>query len=142
MGNLIFNFSMLPKLSAFLTLASSLYSSLFLDYFAGMFFDPSTKSTVEDDKIVYAMVGDSITYGYGSSDPATKSYPAQFAKLLGNQPNIDVHNFGVSGRTMMKTGDYPYWNEQAYKDTLASRAKYLVLMLGTNDAKTYQYNQT
>ena len=43
---------------------------------------------------------------------------------------------------MMKNGDYPYWNEQAYQDTLASKANYLVLMLGTNDAKTFQYNQT
>ena len=86
------------------------------------------------------MVGDSITYGYGSADPATDSYPSQFAKMLGDDSKYEVHNFGVSGRTMMKSGDYPYWNEQAFEEALASKANYLVLMLGTNDARGDQYN--
>ena len=58
------------------------------------------------------MVGDSITYGYGSTDPATMSYPAQFARMLGGKNSrFDVRDYGVSGRTVMKNGDYPYWNE-------------------------------
>ena len=60
--------------------------------------------------------------------------------MLGENPRFVVHNFGVGGRTMMKNGDYPYWNEQVYQDALNSKADYLVLMLGTNDAKTFQYN--
>jgi acyl-CoA thioesterase-1 len=36
---------------------------------------------------------------------------------------------------MMKNGDYPYWAEEAYQDVLDSKADYIVLMLGTNDAK-------
>ena len=57
------------------------------------------------------MVGDSITYGYGSTDPSTKSYPSVFAELIGKKDRVKVLNLGVSGRTMMKNGDYPYWNE-------------------------------
>ena len=42
----------------------------------------------------------------------------------------------------MKNGDFPYWNEQAYQDALNSEADILILMLGTNDAKNFQWNQT
>lgn len=28
---------------------------------------------------------------------------------------MDVMNFGVSGATMMKGGDLPYWEQQEYK---------------------------
>jgi lysophospholipase L1-like esterase len=63
--------------------------------------------------------------------------------MLGsNDSTFEVINYGVSGRTMMKTGDYPYWNEEAYQLALASEADVVLLMLGTNDAKTYQWNET
>ena len=42
----------------------------------------------------------------------------------------------------MKTGDYPYWDEQAYQDALDSEADIILLMLGTNDSKYFQWNQT
>src|SRR5882757_6805569 len=55
-----------------------------------------------------ACVGDSITYGSGASDPATKSYPAVLAGLLGG--GYAVGNFGHGGTTLLKSGDFPYWN--------------------------------
>ena len=88
------------------------------------------------------MVGDSITWGYGSKNPAQDSWPVQFSRILNNDDKYEVLNLGANGRTMMKTGDYPYWKENDYKIALSSKANYLILMLGTNDAKTYQYNQT
>ena len=42
----------------------------------------------------------------------------------------------------MKTGDFPYWNETYYQDALNSDADIVIMMFGTNDAKTYQWNQT
>ena len=57
-----------------------------------------------------------------------------------NTDTIEVINLGVSGRTMMKNGDYPYWNEPQYQQALNSEADVVVLMLGTNDAKTYQWD--
>ena len=50
---------------------------------------------------------------------------------------IEIVNLGVGGRTMMKNGDYPYWNEPQYQQALKSKPDAVVLMLGTNDAKTY-----
>ena len=53
--------------------------------------------------------------------------------MLKDENKFEVINLGVSGRTMMKTGDFPYWNEQAYQDALNSEADIVIMMLGTND---------
>jgi len=73
-------------------------------------------------------VGDSITVA---------GYPTNLQALLGNTYKVD--NFGVSGTTMLKQGDNPYWNQQAYKNALASNPAVVVIMLGTNDAKPYNW---
>ena len=62
--------------------------------------------------------------------------------MLNDPTKYEVINLGIGMRTMMKTGDYPYWNEQFYKDALNSQADYVLLMLGTNDAKNFQWNST
>ena len=61
--------------------------------------------------------------------------------MLNDKDKYEVINLGLSGRTMMKTGDSPYWNEQAYQDALNSEADIIVMMLGTNDSKKYQWNR-
>ena len=64
-----------------------------------------------------AAVGDSITEGACSSDETKHAYPVQLANMLTNgdgDAEWEVTNFGVGGRTMLKKGDFPYWNEQAY----------------------------
>lgn len=84
-------------------------------------------------------VGNSITYGYGLSNPSTQSYPSQLQVLLGTS-SWTVGNFGDSGRTMLKSGGYSYWNSSSYASALASNPNYIMLELGTNDAKTYNWN--
>ena len=84
-------------------------------------------------------VGNSITYGYGLSNPSTQSYPSQLQVLLGTS-SWSVGNFGDSGRTMLKSGGYSYWDSSLYKNALASNPNYLILELGTNDAKSYNWN--
>ena len=79
-------------------------------------------------------VGNSITYGYGLSNPSTQSYPSQMQALLGTSSWI-VGNFGVSARTMLKKGDLPYWNEQAFANAKAYLPNLVMIELGTNDAK-------
>lgn len=87
-------------------------------------------------------VGDSITYGGGSSDKETKAWPPQLFQILGgNSSTYEVFNYGVSSTTMMKTGDHPYWDEPEYQLTLESSADIILMMLGTNDAKTFQWDQ-
>lgn len=78
-----------------------------------------------------ACVGDSITFGSGA-EPG-KSYPSQLQALLGDK--WQVGNFGVSGRTLLKKGDFPYWNEKAFKAAQAFAPDAVIIMLGTNDTK-------
>ncbi len=83
------------------------------------------------EPIKVACVGDSITQGVGAQKG--KSYPAQLQGLLGD--GYQVGNFGVSARTLLRKGDFPYWNEKKYQDALAMEPAIVVIMLGTNDTK-------
>lgn len=82
-------------------------------------------------QIRVACLGNSITYGAGLD--RNESYPAQLQKLLGKGWN--VQNFGVSGRTLLQKGDFPYVKERAYEAAKSFAPDIVVLMLGTNDAK-------
>ncbi len=90
-------------------------------------------STRAAEPIRVACVGDSITEGHGLKNKATESYPAVLQAKLGD--SYAVRNFGVSGRTMLKAGDYPYTAEPAYRDALAFEPNIVIIKLGTNDTK-------
>lgn len=97
--------------------------------------DPSKYS----EPVKVACVGDSITQGSGSKG---NPYPKQLQALLGDKWNVG--NFGVSGRTLMDKGDYPYMNEKAYQNALAMNPDVVIIMLGTNDTKqqNWQFKAT
>ncbi len=78
-----------------------------------------------------ACVGDSITQGPGHEHP--DSYPMQLQQILGK--DYIVKNLGVSGRTLLKQGDFPYWNEPQFEEVSAFEPDIVVIMLGTNDSK-------
>jgi acyl-CoA thioesterase-1 len=80
-----------------------------------------------------ACVGDSITEGAGLSNPALESYPARLQRLLG--ANSIVRNYGVSGRTLLKQGDFPYWKEAFFKQSHDWFPDIVIVQLGTNDSK-------
>lgn len=82
------------------------------------------------DPVVIACVGDSITAGHGASG-AEKSYPGQLQALLGE--GFLVKNFGVSGTTMLETGDSPYVRTGHYEASLHCDPDVVLIMLGTND---------
>lgn len=86
-------------------------------------------------QIRVACVGNSITYGGLGSN----SYPQQLGSLLG--AHYDVRNFGVSGTTMLKKGDFPYWNESAFGSAKEFNPQIVIIELGTNDSKpqNWQY---
>mgnify|MGYP000729126583 CR=1 FL=1 len=52
--------------------------------------------------IKVACIGNSITFGTGTENPQTESYPAQLQQLLGH--NYIVGNFGKPGATLLKRG--------------------------------------
>src|SRR5690606_38590135 len=81
--------------------------------------------------IKVAFVGNSITQGPGRDDAG--SYPLQVGALLGDA--YEVKNFGVSGRTLLKKGDYPIWNEPQFQEAKDFQPDVLLIKLGTNDSK-------
>ena len=74
-----------------------------------------------------ACIGNSITAG------RYDSYPAYLDSLLGEGYN--VQNFGVVACTMLKNGDYPFWNEPKFSQVLEFQPNIVTIMLGTNDSK-------
>ncbi len=84
-----------------------------------------------------ACIGDSITAGSGLSSPSTESYPPRLQRLLGT--NYVVRNYGISGRTLLKRGDYPYWNEASFSQSRDWCPDMVIIQLGTNDSKPYNW---
>lgn len=78
-----------------------------------------------------ACVGDSITHGLGAAEG--ESYPVQLQRMLGT--GWQVENFGVSGRTLLRQRDHPYWKEKAFQRAQSFAPNVVVIMLGTNDTK-------
>ena len=95
----------------------------------------------KQDAIRVACIGNSITDGHGIDMATAYGYPALLQKKLGS--GYWVKNFGVSGRTMLNKGDFPYMNEVAWKDALAFKPDIIVIKLGTNDSKpqNWQYGK-
>ncbi|MBV8879668.1 MAG: hypothetical protein JO332_06890 [Planctomycetaceae bacterium] len=85
------------------------------------------------DKVRVACVGDSITFGACVADREKNCYPAVLGGLLGDR--YDVRNFGVSGATLLKKGDHPWWNVDAFKSATAFNPNVVVIKLGSNDTK-------
>lgn len=78
-----------------------------------------------------ACVGNSITEGAAIENG--KKYPDQLQALLGDR--YVVRNYGLGGRTLLKKGDHPYWNEDKYKEVLGWNPDVVIIKLGTNDSK-------
>lgn len=109
----------------------SLGSALFVTVlFAGEPINPADYP----NPVRVACVGDSITEGIGLGK---RTYPAQLQEMLGDE--WKVGNFGVSGRTLLKKGDFPYWEENAYKEALNFAPDVVIIMLGTNDTKPQNF---
>ena len=80
---------------------------------------------------IVACVGDSITQGVGAE--RGQSWPAQAQRTLGEK--WQVQNFGLSGTTLMNSGNKPYQKSKQFKAALSSNPDIVVIMLGTNDTK-------
>ena len=81
-----------------------------------------------DHPVRVACVGDSITMGVGTLDPATQSYPNQLQTILGS--GWEVKTFAAGGRTLLRKQD-PMDHHRAMK----YQPDVVIIMLGTNDAR-------
>lgn len=80
-----------------------------------------------------ACVGDSITYGCTLPLFFLRRYPAVLQRLLGQDAQVGV--FAVNDRTLQSTGNKPFRNERAFRQSLAYLPDTVVILLGTNDSK-------
>ncbi|PXA05349.1 sialate O-acetylesterase [Coraliomargarita sinensis] len=85
------------------------------------------------DPVRVACVGDSITFGAGIKDRKNNSYPVQLQAMLGD--GYEVKNFGVSGATLLKQGNKPYWKLKAFDAACEFQPDLVIIKLGTNDSK-------
>lgn len=88
---------------------------------------------LQAERIRVACVGDSITFGSGVEGREKNCYPAVLGGFLGER--YEVGNFGVSGATLLKKGDKPYWKEKAFTEAADFKPDVVVIKLGTNDTK-------
>jgi lysophospholipase L1-like esterase len=110
--------------------------SLFLIAMLAVTATPGAEATPVDVSaysgvIKLACVGDSITQGVGAEKG--KSWPDQIQAMLGEK--WQVRNFGVSGSTLLNSGDKPYQKEGAFKRAIEFAPDVVVIILGTNDTK-------
>lgn len=105
-----------------------------------------TKEKPHSDAPIIVALGDSITFGAGVVRTRTSdSWEVKLEKLLGG--SYQVLNYGISGATLQNEGDSPYWNMaekalQGYPEAaLALNPEIVILMLGTNDSKPYNWNR-
>lgn len=102
------------------------------------------KRIAEGETIIVACVGDSVTQGTGSSVASKYSYPARLQQMLGH--GFKVVNCGKAASYVMDL-DSPYnvkktspnlWypNTAEYTRYKESNAEIVIVMLGTNDARS------
>lgn len=92
---------------------------------------PTFASQSGAGRIKVACIGNSVTFGYGFSDPAKDSYPSQLGILLGDR--YEVRNFGRSGATLLKKGHNPYVKTDEYRQALEFKPDLVIIDLGLND---------
>ena len=85
-----------------------------------------------------ACVGDSITWGFTIVNRSKYSYPAVLQQLLGD--GFEVRNFGHNDAAARFDAETPYVSKKAYRDSLAWEPDIVLLMLGTNDTKPWNWN--
>ena len=68
-----------------------------------------------------------------------------WVSLLGDNLGDDYKtiNYGLTSRTLLSTGDYPYMNENKAKRFWNKKEDIVIIMLGTNDTKSinWDYNR-
>lgn len=75
-------------------------------------------------QIRVACIGNSITVA---------GYPQILGEMLGTK--WEVKNFGVSGTTMLRNGDAPYYKTSTYTKAKEINPDVVIIKLGTNDSK-------
>ncbi len=95
--------------------------------------DPAPERLAAEKITRISWVGDSITQGYGLNGSEKNSPPGALRRIL--EGKAMVGNFGISGTTLLKNGDNPYWKQAAFVRAKKYEPNVVIIMLGTNDSK-------
>ncbi len=98
---------------------------------------------LENSPIRITCVGSSCTEGSGSSNNATKSYPAQMGQMLGD--GFVITNAGRGGTTVVNNppsgvGVYSYMTVEQWQQGLQSEPDIMIMFVGSNDATNGRWN--
>ena len=87
-------------------------------------------------------IGDSITYGSGSTNISVNSYPAILSQNLESKRSISkfqdfiIHSYGVRNACAQKIFGNSYWKTDEYRQSLTQiNASIVIILLGSNDAR-------
>lgn len=105
--------------------------------------NPVMEQPHSDAPIITAL-GDSITFGTGvEKTRSTDAWEYKLEQLF--RGSYQVLNYGLSGATLQNEGDLPYWSGNPERNypvaALALNPEIVLLMLGTNDSKPYNWNR-
>jgi lysophospholipase L1-like esterase len=85
-----------------------------------------------------ACIGDSITWGFTIVNRRKYSYPSVLQEKLG--PDYEVRNYGYNDASARFDADTPYVRKSVYRESLDWNPDIVVLMLGTNDTKSHNWD--
>ena len=85
-----------------------------------------------------ACIGDSITWGFTIMNRRKYSYPSVLQEKLGS--DYEVRNFGYNDASARFDADTPYIKKGVYRESLEWNPDIVLLMLGTNDTKSRNWN--
>jgi len=102
-------------------------------FFYAFLFTVLTQSTLFAQTRVVC-IGNSQVAGAGTTNPATKAWPAQLRTMLGS--GYSLMNCGVSGSVITKTGNSPFWNKPQFATARNFDPHILIISIGTDDAST------
>lgn len=124
---------MLPTLFDFLRILFALFLAAI--FMGGTDIRFHTKAKPHQTRI--ACVGDSITYGTAIANVFWNCYPAQLKRMLGS--DYHVSNFGFNGKTAVDINENSFRRTKQYQLSLAYEPHIAIIMLGTNDSKTVNW---
>lgn len=82
-------------------------------------------------------VGDSITYGTGSTDPSMDSYPVYLQRMLGYDYYLE--KYGAPSNSLIETDDPTFLKHAYFQQSVSARLDVVIIMLGTNDCRSQKW---
>lgn len=101
---------------------------------------PSADASANKPTVKVACVGDSITFGTNSRDPARDSYPRYLQELLGSA--YSVEKYGAPSHSLIETDTPSFLLHSYFSESVSAKPDVVIVMLGTNDCRTQKWEDS